>query len=374
VHVKSLRLLWVAGVSALAAVCLLATSAHTQTNKPQQPQGPIGTKPSTSACLTPEQQLELEKMRAEFELKNKQLNTLGQKIKEEKNDLAEMQKTVAHLADLVNGKAQITQAEKDAQVDPVDDKAYEEGLVREITLKIASDEQDLQRLEAELRDANVKITALAKLEKCPEPPKTAGGTDRPSTTTPPPGKPPTAGNQCRGATDAELLKEYRRLVAFYEKEIRETQGQIDKYEIDIGATGHMTGIDPALKQARIEEFKLQQATLKKRIEADQEVLEKFRALIKAILDKKPCPDETKTSSPNPPKTPHLTSKTERGRKATKKKVSKKTPSTTARRESPNAPQMNIGIGFGGSGGNSYRGGESYRGGGADRGGGAMQSR
>jgi len=132
-------------------------------------------------------------------------------------------------------------------------------------------------------------------------------------------------------------------------------------------------MDAGLRQGRLEEFKARKVSLEERKGNYQEAINGFKAQVKIILDKKPCPpEEKKISKPEAPGTGTRTRRTDKSKKDDDRKMTKKSTSTdrTARRTSEDkrrpdddvARAIGTGIGFGIGIGLSRGGGFGDRGG------------
>jgi hypothetical protein len=302
-----------------------------QTQTGQTQTGQTQTKPAdkpAALCRSPQQEADYELAKAELKGIMADIDLLRQGIHDMEEIAGDLAKQIAHYDKVEKGKEELFDEENAAHINVAAAKIDTQVLLDDRKRDIDEEKKKLETKFAEVGPVQGKITAFEKLAPCPKPPKTA----EPQ----PPEKPgsgtPAVAGGCNNSTDAENLKEYLRLIAFYEKENTDIDGQLKKLDSDIDETQGNKEMEAGLKQGRLDEFKVRKVSLEERKGNYQGAIDRFKALVKAILEKKPCPpEEKKISKPETPATGTPTRRTDKGKKDDDRKMTKKKSSTTARR-------------------------------------------
>jgi hypothetical protein len=301
-------------------------TGQTQTGQTQT--GQTQTKPAdkpAALCRSPQQEHDYQLAQAELKGILADADLLRQGIHDMEETARDLTNKIAHYDKVIGGKEELYDEEKADHIVPAAAKVDTQAQLDEQKRDIDDEKKKLETKYTEAGPVQAKITAFEKLAPCPKPPKTA----EPQ----PPEKPvqqgtPAVAGGCNNSTDAENLKEYQRLIAFYEKENTDIDGQLKKLDSDIDETQGNKEMEAGLKQGRLDEFKARKVSLEERKNNNQGTIDKFKALVKAILEKKPCPpEEKKISKPDTPGTGTPTRQTDKGRKDDDRKMTKKKTST-----------------------------------------------
>jgi hypothetical protein len=316
-------------------------SGQTQTGqlpKGQTPKGetPPVTKPAdtpAALCRTPAQEHDYQMAQAELKQMMGDINMLRNSILDKQETARDLANKIAHYDRVISGKEELFDEEKADHIVPaaakVDTKADLDAQTREI-------DEEKKKLEAKMAEAyplTEKIAAFEKLGPCPKSPETATpqtpGT-KPTPGTPTPGTPatPAVAGGCANSTDAEKLEDYRKIIAHLETENGHIGEQLLGLDKEIDDTQGNKDLAADLKQGRLEQFRLRRTSLEDTKARNQTAIDEFKLLVKAILEKKPCPpEEKKISKPETPGTGTPTRRTDKGRKDNDRKITKKKTST-----------------------------------------------
>jgi hypothetical protein len=332
--------------TALALILALGSAQHVQAQpaKPDQPQAAGDAKDKDKpVCLTAEQQRELTELQLKLvELQNKQ-KELQEKVQAKRDDARKLEGKIANLDGAIKGTIDLSDEEKDDAGDnlPVAKANYQKKL-DDLNGDINKSIEDFKSTGIQVIETKTKVETLEKAP-CPKPTDTSTGPE------PPKVNPPVKLTECKNSSDDKWLEEYRRLVAYYEKQNRDITAHLAHIDDVVKQINSEPSADAILKKGRLDEFSQRRADENKRFIDNAATIEKFKRLIKEILDKKPCPG-TKVSTTNDGK---------HGKKATPKKKrvvhhhGKKPPEDAL-------PPVSIGIGIGGGfGGGGHRDGSGH---------------
>jgi copper chaperone CopZ len=251
--------------------------------------GTAGPKSPEKICLNEAQKAKLLELQIEDGQLDFEAKELEQKRESKRQDASDIRDKIAHLGYIIAGKLDMSDSEKADGLKPTEAKAEAEAELKTIDQEIEQAREAEKSKRIQQLQVRGKIERLEKTGSCDEPIKTVDG-PKPPVTTGGSDKQP-GGGQCHNATDEKLLAEYRELVALKEKDAENIQKQLKDLDGQKEAA-----VSPEVKQVHLEETSRQRAELNRRYIDDLQVIEKFKALIKAILDKKPCPEEKKTQS------------------------------------------------------------------------------
>ena len=359
------------------AVVLVMAPGRTASGQIWGPGGIIDKLKEDLICLT------AEKKEVDIALKNGQLGmirlemeTLQRNISDMRERRKDLEDNIKHYNDVINGKAELTEQETAAHVVPAAAKVDARNAIDELDRDITDEKKKLEEKRKELVTASGEMQVLEKIKVCRA--VSGGGAVPPApgtgqtTETPPAGTPAQVGG-CKNAADAELLAEYRRIIAFYEKENKDIDGRLATLDVDIGNTLRDTRIDDDVRKIRLEEYNKQKSSQTERKKANQVAIDEKTAAVNAILKKQPCPlSPPRTATPQSPTHTPGTPENRKGKRLEVTKTAKRTPtSRTARRNGPpeetrtsvDTPRAVLDIGFGisrGGGDRERRDGGGYR--------------
>jgi hypothetical protein len=273
--------------------------------QPQSPTlGPAST-PNTPApavpCRTPADEAERAKLKADLAALQETVQGIVNEITALEEEQSNANKDAEHFKQVGKGNEDLRPDEVEGNIVPSAAEATARATSANLSVAIARKNAELQSKIDQSKPMTARLNALDQLKPCPSPVTVLIPPPGPQPQAPPAAGPkPADATGCRTADDEEKLRELKRLIAFTEKEIVDTEALQKKTDIDIDATLSDDRMDANLRKERVERFKELKASLDVKLANDRKTLEEFKSAANAILAKPLCPPPEKLAVPVPP--------------------------------------------------------------------------